>query len=140
MSEAIGRMAPGAVERPTSATEAAPSPELQKAAEQFESLLLHMMIKSMRDSVPRTDLFGDAAGRETYEMMRDQEMAKSMAEGGGVGFARMIVSQFAGREEEGLEALSRMSQRLDRAADSYQNYGEAPAGAPLPLDRDGGVR
>ena len=107
------------------------SPELVEAARQFESLLLHMMIKSMRESIPRSDLFGDSQHLETYEMMRDQELAQSMASGGGIGFARMILDQFEGREAEGLRTLSTVGQRLRSAAESYQNYGVVPSPAPV---------
>lgn len=122
---------------PASAPEtAAASPELAEAAQQFESLLLHMMIKSMRESVPRSDLFGDSQHLESYEMLRDQELAKTMASGGGIGFARMILRQFEGREDEGLRELSTLGQKLSNASDSYQTYG-APSVPPLV---DGGDR
>ena len=112
------------------------SPELADAAQQFESLLLHMMIKSMRESVPKSDLFGDSQHTESYEMLRDQELAKTMASSGGIGFAKMIVAQFEGREEEGLRTLTNMGQELRSASDSYRTYG-APV---VPSLVDGGDR
>lgn len=122
--------------RPTESADAsarnAAAPDLADAAQQFESLLLHMMIKSMRESVPRSDLFGDSQHLESYEMLRDQEMAKTMASGGGIGFAKMILRQFEGREDEGLRTLTTMGQKLRNASDSYEAYG-APA-APVPAD------
>jgi Rod binding domain-containing protein len=128
--EPTGRVSP-----PSSAT--GKSAELTEAAREFESLLLHMMIKAMRQSVERTDLFGDGQHRETYEMLQDQELAKSMARGGGVGFADLIVRQFEGREEDGLHVIGAMGRDLNAASHSYQTYGAAPV--VLPVD-DGGDR
>lgn len=125
-----GRAAPAA-------SEPARTPALADAAREFESLLLHMMIKAMRQSVQRSDLFGDSQHLETYEMLQDQELAKSMARGRGIGFAEMIVRQFEGREEEGLRTLGTMGRDLHSASHSYETYGAVPTA--LPID-DGGRR
>ena len=119
-----------ALPRPApSKTEA--SPELVEAAQQFESLLLNTMIKAMRESVPRSDLFGDTKHVETYEQMLDQEYAKAMAQQGGLGFARMIVEQLGGGQDPdaGLESLRDAASRLQAAKQGYEAYGEAASAA-----------
>lgn len=97
-----------------------PSPELVEAAREFESLLLNMMMKSMRESVPENDLFGDGSKVRMYEEMRDTELAGVMARQGGIGLARLIVDQFRGREEEGLDALRQAGGGIQKAEDSYR--------------------
>ncbi|HKK70096.1 MAG TPA: rod-binding protein [Candidatus Krumholzibacteria bacterium] len=116
------------------------SPELMEAAREFESLLLNTMIKAMRDSVTRSDLFGDTKHVETYEQMLDQEYAKAMSRQGGLGFARMIVEQLGGEQDPGagLESLRNAASRLQAAKRGYEAYGEA-ASAVRP-DALGGER
>ena len=82
-----------------------PQEGLKAAAQQFETLFLQMVMKSMRDAVPQDGLFNSDQSR-FYTGMLDQQMAQNLATSGkGVGFARLIEQQL-GRNIPGAEALS----------------------------------
>jgi len=77
-------------------TDAAKNPALRKAAEQFEALFLHQMLKTMREATASNedaDIMGSSTTK-TYEAMFDQEIAQQMAKRGGVGLADMMVKSF----------------------------------------------
>jgi Rod binding domain-containing protein len=76
--------------------DAANNPALRKAAEQFESMFLQIMIKTMREATASNeegDLMGSSTTK-TYEALFDQEIAQEMAKKGGVGLAKMLVQSF----------------------------------------------
>ncbi len=98
----------------------ADSRQLREAAVEFESLLLDMMMKSMRESVPESGLFGDESHTRMYQEMLDTELSKVMAHQGGLGLAQMIVDQFEGHEEEGLRALRGAGKDVKAAEASYR--------------------
>ena len=72
------------------------SPEALKAtAQQFEALLLQVVLKSMRDATPHDGMF-DSEQTRMYESLLDQQLAQSLAtKGGGTGLAAMIEKQLA---------------------------------------------
>ncbi len=70
-----------------------PQQGLKAAAQQFETLFLQMVLKSMRDATPQDGLLQSDQSR-FYTGLLDQQMAQNMASsGGGVGFARLIEQQ-----------------------------------------------
>lgn len=66
---------------------------LKEAADQFESLLLTMMIREMRATVPESALFPDTMANEIYTSLLDEQIAEKMAGSGGIGISRMIFDQ-----------------------------------------------
>ena len=70
------------------------SPEsLKAAAQQFESMFLQMVLKSMRDTVPQDGML-DSDQTRFYNGLLDQQMAQNLSSSGrGVGFARLIEQQ-----------------------------------------------
>lgn len=70
-----------------------PQAGLKAAAQQFETLFLQMVLKSMRDTVPADGMLQSDQTR-FYNGLLDQQMAQNLASsGGGVGFARLIEQQ-----------------------------------------------
>ncbi|WP_265948153.1 flagellar assembly peptidoglycan hydrolase FlgJ [Dechloromonas sp. A34] len=70
-----------------------PQQGLKAAAQQFETMFLQMVMKSMRDSVPQDGLLNSEQSR-FYTGLLDQQMAQNLATSGkGVGFARLIEQQ-----------------------------------------------
>lgn len=70
-----------------------PQAGLKSAAQQFETLFLQMVLKSMRDTVPSDGLMHSDQTR-FYNSLLDQQMAQNLATSGkGVGFARLIEQQ-----------------------------------------------
>lgn len=62
---------------------------ISKAAKQFEAMFLQMMLKSMRDAIPKSGLL-DSSAMDTYEQMYDQQLVMGMTERGAVGIADMV--------------------------------------------------
>jgi flagellar protein FlgJ len=62
----------------------------RETAQQFEAMFLQMMMKSMRDATPKSDLV-ESAGKETFEAMFDKEVSVAMAKRNSLGIADMLV-------------------------------------------------
>ena len=67
--------------------------DLKSASEQFEALLLNLMIKEMRATVPESVLFNHSMAEEMFTGMLDEQMAVKMAASGGIGLSRLIFDQ-----------------------------------------------
>ncbi len=69
------------------------SPELalKAAAQQFESVFMNMMLKSMRDATPQDGMM-DSDQTRMFTGMLDQQLSQSMS-GKGIGLADMLVKQ-----------------------------------------------
>jgi flagellar protein FlgJ len=68
-----------------------PKAALKGAAQQFEALFMQMVLKSMRDAIPKSGLL-DSAAQETYTGMLDQQLANKIA-ASGTGLAAVIERQ-----------------------------------------------
>lgn len=73
---------------------------LKAAAQQFEALFLQMVLKSMRDAIPRESMF-DSDQTRMYESLLDQQLVQVLgAKGGGTGLAAMIEKQLLQQNPE----------------------------------------
>ncbi len=72
-----------------------PNAGLDEAAKQFEALFVQMMMKSMREATPRSDLL-HSEQTEFYESLLDQQWAQHLS-GRGIGLAEQLVNQLEGR-------------------------------------------
>ena len=73
------------------------SPEaLKAAAKQFEGLFINMMLKSMRDAVPKSGM-NDSPAQKTYTSMLDQQLSQNLSQRG-IGIADMVIKQLKARE------------------------------------------
>lgn len=68
-----------------------PDKALRQAAQQFESVFLNMLMKSMRDASPKDGIFDSEAGN-TYNGMLDQQWVDLMSKKG-IGLADAMVKQ-----------------------------------------------
>lgn len=64
--------------------------KLKKACQEMESVFLNMLLKTMRATVPKSDLGGNTQQTETMQSMMDMEMTRNMAAAGGTGIAAMM--------------------------------------------------
>ena len=78
-----------------SQTESRPN-DLHAAAEQFEALFIHQLLKQARSAKLADDILGSEAG-DTYIEMLDQERAKQLSAQMNLGIAEALVHQFAGQ-------------------------------------------
>ena len=69
--------------------------DLQSAAEQFEALFIHQLLKQARSAKLAEDILGSEAG-DTYTEMLDQERAKQLSTKMNLGIAEALVLQFSG--------------------------------------------
>jgi peptidoglycan hydrolase FlgJ len=71
---------------------------LKQAAQQFESMFMQMMLKSMREAGGSEDGLFDSDQTRLYQDMYDKQLSLSLSEGGnGIGLAKMLVQQLQSR-------------------------------------------
>ena len=75
-----------------------PDQALKAAAQQFESVFLNMMLKSMREATPQDGMF-DSDQTRMFTGMLDQQLAQSMSSRG-VGLADIMVRQLRAQNAE----------------------------------------
>jgi murein DD-endopeptidase MepM/ murein hydrolase activator NlpD len=100
----------------TKPNQTAQSPEaLQKAAKQFEAILLMQLTSALNGSNDDNDedsLFGSDGGSSLAKQMFSEQMATTMSDSGGVGLSDMIMQQFgpggsgAAKNSSGLGSLN----------------------------------
>ena len=78
-----------------SQTESRPA-DLQAAAEQFEALFIHQLLKQARSAKLADDILGSEAG-DTYTEMLDQERARQLSAQMNLGIADALFDQFSSR-------------------------------------------
>lgn len=78
--------------------------KLQRAVKEFESIFVGYLLKEMRSSVPKSDLFGESFGGDLVEGMFDSELAKHITRNGNLGLARLLYRQITGEELPGTTA------------------------------------
>lgn len=67
--------------------------ELRKACRDFEAVFTYQLMKSMRSTVEKCDLFHGGQSEEIYESLLDQEYAKLMSGAGNKGLADILYQQ-----------------------------------------------
>ena len=99
------------------------SPEsIKAAAVQFESLMINMLLKSMRDATPKESMF-DSEQSRTFLSMLDQQLSQQIANRG-TGLADMLARQLQGR-------LDSVPPEAQESLASTQRSMTANAGTPL---------
>lgn len=84
-----------------------PGANLRPVARQVEGMFVQMMLKSMREALPKDGLFSSDSSR-MYTSMYDQQIAQQMTAGKGLGLADMMVKQMGG--EQAAQAASEPEQ------------------------------
>jgi len=99
-----------------------PAANIRPVARQVEGMFVQMMLKSMRETLPKDGMFSSDSTR-LYTSMYDQQIAQQMTAGKGLGLADMIVKQTAAAQ--GLppeEAPPQVPLKFDlEKVTSYQN-------------------
>lgn len=81
---------------PTTASER--EKKLKKTCADFEALLVYQLLKTMRQTIPKSGFLRESHGKDTYEMMLDQKIADDLAKKGqGLGLQKMLYNQIAKR-------------------------------------------
>lgn len=64
---------------------------LQKACSEFESLFINHMLKTMRATVDEGGLIENSNAGQIIKSMFDENLARGLAQGGGIGLAKILV-------------------------------------------------
>jgi murein DD-endopeptidase MepM/ murein hydrolase activator NlpD len=84
---------------PSNLSGASSQKKLNEAIEEFEAIFLSYVIKVMRESTPKSELFGGGLGEEQYMGLMEQELARSLSRHGGLGLAKPLQETLAHRAE-----------------------------------------
>ena len=116
--------------------DAARSPDkaVRRTAEQFEAYFIQQMMKTMRESVEKSDLV-DSGNMDMYQDLMDKEVAMQMVRRGGMGLADMLEKQIL-QQQAALSTQAALQLRPNATEASPLPL--QPAAQPLPLDREGG--
>ena len=132
------------------------SPEaIREVASSFEALFLQQIMKNMRSTIPKDQLFGGGFGEEVFTGMLDKEYTEIASRSGQTGLSEMIAQQLGapprGSEhvaaedpfgEEGDEIPAWAQEMIGSPAAPAPQLGPAPvaspfAGRPLALEAYG---
>jgi flagellar protein FlgJ len=69
-----------------------PSKAIRQTSEQFEAYFIQQMMKTMRESIEKSDLV-DGANMDMYQDLMDKEVSLQMVKRGGMGLADMMERQ-----------------------------------------------
>ena len=83
------------VARSSSELEGSDSESLRRACQEFESVFLTYLLKTMRSTVPKTEhSLSDPSG-DMYLSMMDEELARAASRGPGIGLATAMYRQLS---------------------------------------------
>lgn len=119
-----------------SKTKAQNDPEaIEEVAKQFESIFMHQVFKSMRQTLPKDGMMSGGFGEDVFTDMLDQEYAGMAIQNQSMGLAATIAEQLGGNTS-GLEtALAPKALRQLKASQAYAQ--EKTAGQwSLPVNAD----
>lgn len=85
--------------------------QLRKVSQDFESLFLAYMMKTMKAAIPKSDFLGQSTGEQVFTEMKDEELAKGMAQAGGIGLARLLEQQLGQSLRAQLPAVSTLENK-----------------------------
>ena len=96
----------------------------RETAQQFEAMFIQMMLKTMRESVMKSDL-SENAPLDTYQGMFDKEVSMQLAKRNSIGLADMLVKNIEQMEAAKLSTAEILKMREE---------GGLPAAKPIPLN------
>ena len=114
---------------------------LRKVAEDFEAVFLFQVLKQMRNTIHKEEMFHGGLGEEVFTEMMDEELAKKMAGRGVTGIAETIFRQLSrqygisptGTEAPPLPDLSGAAGKLQRLLRGVEAEAEVHnTGTPSP--------
>lgn len=91
-----------------------PSKAIRKTAEQFEAYFIQQMMKTMRESIEKSDLV-EGGNMEMYQDLMDKEVSLSMARRGGMGMADMLERQMQLAQNLSTQDALNMRQPMQQA-------------------------
>lgn len=99
----------------------------RETAQQFEAMFLQMMMKTMRDAVPKSG-FNESQAEETFQGMFDKEVSVAMAKRGSLGIAQLLMQHMPDPN-----AAQPSTKQMLEARQPKGMPLQAPPANPLPL-------
>ena len=101
-----------------------------KAAQDFEAMFIHQMLKSMRNTVPKDDEM--SSGRRIFTEMLDEQIANTASRTGHFGLAQIVYKELAGKEAGEAYSAQGMNKASGEQIESWVNE----ASKTLDLDKN----
>lgn len=110
----------------------------RETAQQFEAMFLQMMMKSMRDAIPKSGL-NESQAEETFQGMFDKEVSVAMAKRSTLGIAELLMQHMPDPNAPQTSTAQMLKARQQQGlplqappANPMALQSAAPALAPLP--------
>ncbi|EPJ3205662.1 flagellar assembly peptidoglycan hydrolase FlgJ [Salmonella enterica subsp. enterica serovar Derby] len=98
-----------------------PAANIRPVARQVEGMFVQMMLKSMREALPKDGVFSSDSTR-LYTSMYDQQIAQHMTAGKGLGLAEMMVKQMTQGQGQPADDAPQVPMKFSlETVTSYQN-------------------
>jgi len=68
---------------------------LRKACAEFESIFIHYMLRAARKALPEDGLFDNTNESKIYKSMMDEQMARAVTKGRGLGLGELLYNQLS---------------------------------------------
>ncbi len=107
----------------------------RETAQQFEALFIQMMMKSMRDSVVKSDL-SENAPLDSYQSMFDKEVSVQLAKRNSMGLADMLVKNLEQQQAAVVSTAEMLKMREDGALPPAKPIPLNPKETALPLNKE----
>lgn len=80
--------------------------KLRQACADFESIFIYFVLKSARKSIPENGLVDSSHESEIYKSMLDEQMAQSVAKGGGMGLGQLLYEKLTDQVAKQYDKIS----------------------------------
>ena len=107
---------------------------MRETAQQFEAMFIQMMMKSMRDSVVKSEL-SESNTVDTFEGMFDKEVSVQLSKRNSLGLADMLVKNLEQQQASLTSTAEMLKQRQDPAAFAAKPMALNPPQVGMPLDK-----
>jgi peptidoglycan hydrolase FlgJ len=74
--------------------------KLKKTCMDFESIFIQHLLKSMRQTIPQSGVFGESSQKNLFQSFFDQELSRNLANQRGLGIGKMLFDQMRKKREE----------------------------------------
>lgn len=71
--------------------------DLKKACQEFEGIMLNMLYKQMKATIPKSELLESDMGKEIFESMLDEELVEEASKSGSLGLGDTLYKQLSKR-------------------------------------------
>jgi len=73
---------------------------LRRACAEFESIFINYMLRSAREALPEDGLFDNTHESRIYKSMMDEQMARAVTRGRGVGLGELLYNELREGEKK----------------------------------------